>query len=364
MRIPLAKPEIGAAERDAAARVLAGTTLACGPEIGAFEREYAAYVGTCGAVAVSSGTSGLVAALSALGIGPGAEVLVPAFTFVATVNAVLHAGATPVLVDVDPVTMGMSTDTARTALSPTTRALLVVHPFGRPLPMAPLAALAAEHGLHLIEDACEAEGARDAGRPVGGIGDVGVFGFYPNKPVTTGEGGMIVTNDEQLLAHCRAAINQGRDGAHWVSAAMPGHSARMTEVSAAIGRAQLESLDARLTRLAAVAARYQDALAGSPLGLPELRTDDAERSWFTYPVLLPIGSDRSRVMARLAAAGIGSAAYFPPLHRIPGLADQLVMRTPLPVSEDLGTRLLSLPLWSGMSESEVAEVCEVLLGQL
>ena len=368
MRIPLAKPEIGPAEREAALRVLAGTTLACGPEIAAFEGEFAKYTESKGAVAMNSGTSGLIAALAALGVGSGDEVLIPAFTFVATANAVLHRGAQPVLVDVDPVTMSITPETLVDSMGPQTRAVIVVHLFGRPVSMDAVVALARQHDCAVIEDACEALGARWGDRSVGSSGDAGVFGFYPNKPMTTGEGGMLVADDPEVLSRCRALANQGRDGEVWVEQAMPGYSFRMNEIAAAIGRAQLASMDARLSRLATVAALYQQALegsaGGSALGLPQLELPGATRSWFTYPVLLPERVDRDAVRSRLVAAGIASAAYFPPLHRLPGLVDRVRICGPLSNSDDLGRRLLSLPLWSGMEEGEVAEVAEVLMAAM
>jgi perosamine synthetase len=360
MRIPLARPEIGPAEREAAARVLSGTTLACGPEITAFEREFASYTGADGAVAMNSGTSGLIAALTALGVGPGHEVVIPGFTFVATANAVLHRGATPVLVDVDPTSMSLTAEAVAAALTPNTRAVIVVHLFGRPAPMDALVELAAEKGLALIEDACEAIGAHTPDGSVGTRGDAGVFGFYPNKPMTTGEGGMVVARDQEILSRCRALANQGRGADGWMAEALPGFSFRMTEIAAAVGRVQLASLDDRVGRLAVVADLYEAALTGQGLGLPEREVPGTTRSWFTYPVMLPEGIQRDAVQADLAAAGIASAAYFPLLQQISGLSGSLRIHGPQPASEGLASRLLSLPLWSGMSTSEVDEVASEL----
>jgi dTDP-4-amino-4,6-dideoxygalactose transaminase len=364
VRIPLAKPEIGPAEREAAARVLSGTTLACGPEVAEFERRFAAYTGAAGAVALNSGTSGLIAALAALGVGAGDEVVIPGFTFVATANAVLHRGAVPVLADVDPVTMGLTAATVAEALSERTRAVIVVHLFGRPTPMDALIELARQRGLAIVEDACEAIGSSSAGVAVGSRGDAGVFGFYPNKPMTTGEGGIVISRNQDLLDRCRAIANQGRSDAAWVSAAVPGFSFRMSEIAAALGTAQLGSLDRRIQRLSSVAALYNERFADSALTQPELEIADAVRSWFTYPVLLDAGIDRARVQTELAASGIASATYFPLLQQIPGLEQALRISGGQRVSENLATRLLSLPLWGGMGDAEVDEVVAAMSSAL
>lgn len=365
-KIPLALPEVGAAEREAAARVLASDRLARGPEIAAFEAEFAHWVGVRGGVMLNSGTSGLMVALRALGVGPGDEVLMPALTFIACANAILHCGAVPVLVDVERGSGNLDVGRLAAAITPATRAILVVHLFGRMAAMARIAELADSRRVPLVEDACEAPGARRDGRRAGAHGAAGVFGFYPNKVLSTGEGGMVVSDDEALLQRCRALVNQGRGPDGLLPEAVPGYSFRSTEVAAALGRAQLGSLALRMKRRAQVAARYHQLLAEVPgLELPTLDLgEDQQRSWFAFPVLLPAGSDRAAIMGRLAVAGIETADYFPPVHTLPGYAERVRVAGPLSVSEDLGGRLMSLPFWGGISAEQQAEVAEALTAAL
>jgi perosamine synthetase len=330
-----------------------------GEELTAFEAEMAALTGSCGGVGVNSGTAGLQFALQALGVGPGDEVLSVSYTFVGTLNAILNAGATPVLVDIDPVTLNVDPAALAAAIGPRTRAILLVHLFGRPADLDAVLALARRHGLFLIEDACEAPGARWRGRPVGGFGDAGVFGFYPNKPIAAGEGGMIVSHHVDLLATCRRLRNQGsdpRDGS-WQSDG-PGYSARLSEWHAALGRVQLRRLEADLARRRAVAEAYRRTLQGDArIELPAPESPEASIAWFTYPIRLR-GIDaaaRDALIERLRAAGIGCAPYFRPAHTLPPLRARFA-GVSLPVTDDFGARCLGLPLFAVMRPDQVERV--------
>ena len=348
-RIPLARTDIGVAESAAVARVMENGRLALGPEMAAFEQAFADYHGVSGAVMVNSGTSGLMVALMALGVGPGDEVLMPALTFVGTINSILNAGATPVLVDVDPKTANIDYDRIEAAISDQTRAIMPVHLYGLAVEMSAITDIAEARALLVVEDACEAIGADYRGRKVGAIGDAGVFGFYPNKMLTTGEGGMVIADDPALLDRCRAIVNQGRGVRN-----VPGYSLRGTELAAAIGQVQLASLDERLTRRQGIADAYVGAIHNVP-GV-EILARGEPRSWFTFPVLLPEGADRERVIEGLREAGIEVADYFQAIHKI---YSGIKSAGDLSVSETLGRRTLCLPLWDGV-EKHIEEITTAL----
>lgn len=353
MKIPLAKTDISEAEIVAVNRVMTSGRLARGDEITTFETEFAAWLGTGHAAAFNSGTSALTAALIALGVAPGDEVIMPALTFIATANAILACGATPVLADVAPDTWNLDPASVQNAISNRTRAIVVVHLFGLTADMTALASVAASHGLVLVEDACEAMGTRVNGACAGTLSDAGVFGFYPNKVLTTGEGGMVVSATEKTVTDCRLLANQGRsDRGEFVLQA--GFSMRMTELGAALGRTQLKSLSPRLTARCLLAEKYATALSGTSVGLPSGPYRD--RSWFSFPILLPADVGRHRVIEFLRREDIETSAGFTAVHQAsPGHANQFKI-TPVPVSESLGKRLLCLPFWPGMDDSIVEAV--------
>jgi perosamine synthetase len=303
-------------------------------------------------------------AMEALDIGPGDEVVTASYTFVGTVNAIARTGARPVLVDVDPDTLNLDSGALPAAIGPRTRAVLVVHLFGRPAPMEAILALARPAGIAVIEDACEAAGARYRGRPVGGLADVGVFAFYPNKPIATGEGGMIVANDPEFLTRCRRLRNQGVDPLSGTREALrPGHSARLSELHAALGLVQLDRLEASLARRAAIAGQYLEQLGGHPgLCLPPPADPGDRLAWFTFPLRL-VGATRAqrdRLVGLMGEQGIECGIYFEPVHRLAYHADQHDGR-PLPVSVEAGDRSLALPLYPGLSDAEVQRVARTLL---
>jgi perosamine synthetase len=383
--IPLSSPDITEAEIDAVTAVLRTPHLSLGPELAAFEAALAAYHSVPHAVAVSSGTAGLHLALVALGIGEGDEVIVPSFAFVAVANAVLQVRATPVFAEIDPVTLNLHPAAVERAVTPRTRGLLVVHTFGVPAEMDALLDIARRHGLALIEDACEAIGAEFDARRAGRFGDLAVFGFYPNKQLTTGEGGAVLASAPGHAARLRSLRNQGRGpqrcptqgvpGAHlvagvegressgdWLDHAEPGYNYRLSELNCALGRVQLSRIGEMLALRQAAAGRYDALLGGVPnLELPPLTLPRRTISWFVYVVRLPEHVDRDRVQAALARRGIASGRYFAPIHLQPAWkAHPSARAVSLPLTESISRRTLALPFFNRISLSQQEEVAAAL----
>jgi perosamine synthetase len=361
--IPLARPEIGAREEELALEVLRSGRLSLGPMAERFEREFAAWLGVEDAVAVSSGTTALHLGVRALGWGPGDEVLTSPFTFVASANCLLYEGARPVFCDVDPETLNLDPDAAAAAAGERTKGILPIHIFGYPAAMPALEALAAKHGLGLLEDACQALGAVDSeGRGVGARGNLATFAFYANKQLTTGEGGMIVPPDAATAARLRSERNQGRaEDMGWLDHDHLGFNYRLSDLAAALGVAQLEKLDAMLASRARVASLYDEGLAGVEGLRRSIAGRGAElRSWFVYTVQLPEGVDRDATVARLAELGVASKAYLPCVHLFPHLRELGYRQGQFPVAEAASACSLALPFFPAMSESQVARVCEAL----
>jgi perosamine synthetase len=366
MRIPLSQPDISKAEVDAAVRVLGSGWLSLGPMLPEFERSVADYCGAPHAVAVNSGTSGLHLCVRGLGIGEGDEVITSSFSFVASANAVLYERARPVLVDIDPATMNIDPEQAEAAVTPRTRAIILVHTFGRPAQIEDLTDIAHRHGLYLIEDACEALGAEYRGRKAGTFGNAGVFAFYPNKQVTTGEGGVIVTNDARLADQARRMRNQGRDpSAGWYEHTELGYNYRIPELSCAIGIEQIKRISGILDRRRAVADRYKERLCNNPdLVLPAPAAPGVTISWFVYVVRLSdafSAEDRDWIAGEMNRRGIGCQRYFAPIHLQP-LYRRLFgyKEGDLPATEKVASRTLALPFFNRITDEQIAEVCATL----
>ena len=361
--IPLSAPDITQAEIDAVTAVLRTPHLSLGPELAAFEQTFATYHHMPHAVAVSSGTAGLHLALVTLGIGEGHEVILPSFTFIAVANAVLQVRATPVFAEIDPVTLNLSPAAVEQAITPRTRAILVVHTFGVPAEMDALQAIARRHHLALIEDACEAIGAEFDGQRAGSFGDLAVFGFYPNKQLTTGEGGAILARDPVHAARLRSLRNQGRNPeAGWLDHAEIGYNYRLSDLACALGRVQLSRIGEMLARRRAAAERYHALLAEIPgLELPPLELPRRTISWFVYVVRLPQEADRDRIQAALAAEGIATGRYFAPIHLQPAWRSQTsAAAARLPLTESIARRTLALPFFNRISSSQQEKVASAL----
>jgi perosamine synthetase len=362
--IPLARPILGEAEEQAVIEVLRSGVLSLGPRLAAFEQAFAEQVHAPLASAVSSGTAGLHLALRAVGLEQGDEVVTSPFSFVASANAVLYEGARPVFADIDPITLNLDPQAAAAAVTERTRALLPVHIFGYPADMPAFEGLAQRQQLAIVEDACEALGATHAdGTPVGGRGHPAVFGFYANKQLTTGEGGMIALADPLLKERIDSERNQGRaPDMGWLDHDRLGFNYRLSDIACALGLVQLERLPGMLSDRAAVASLYRQALAGiEGLELPCSDRGGDVRGWFVFVVQLPRGVDRDGVVHRLAASSIQSKPYLPAIHLMSFYRERFGHREgQFPVCEDVAARSLALPFFPSMTEGEVARVAAVL----
>jgi perosamine synthetase len=380
-QIPLARPQLGERERELVGEVLDSGTLSLGPMLDRFERSFASWLGVGDAVAVSSGTTALHLGVRALGWGAGDEVVTTPLSFVASSNAILYEGATPAFCDIDPVTLNLDPSAASAAVGAKTAGLLPVHIFGYPVAIGELERVAGEGGLGLLEDGCQALGAVDADRrKVGTRGNLTAFGFYPNKQLTTGEGGVLVTLSAEVAEGVRSERNQGRDpDMSSLDHDRLGFNYRLSDVAAAIGVAQLERLDEMLAARAAVASNYTqrlgslEALGPAPAGegdpnalvLPCGDREGERRSWFVYTVQLPRGADRRHVIDHLAGMGIQSKAYLPCIHLMPLYRERFGFKGgEFPIAEGVAGRSLALPFAPGMSEAEVERVSGALADAL
>ena len=331
-----------------------------GPFIRQFEERFAARVGRRHGIAVCNGTAAIDAAVDALGIGPGDEVILPAFTIISCIGQIVRAGATPVLVDSDPVTWNMDVSQIEAKITPRTKAIMVVHIYGLPVDMDPVLDVARRHGLKVIEDAAEMHGQTYKGRPCGGFGDISTFSFYPNKHVTTGEGGMIVTDDDALAETCRSLRNLCFQPERRFVHERLGWNLRMTNMQAALGLAQLERLDEFVARKRRMGARYTELLTGLPgVQLPLPRTDDAENIYWVYGLVLDesTGLDAVEAMKRLGERGVGSRPFFCPMHLQPVLRRMgLFEGERYPVAERLYRQGLYVPSGMALTDEQIEQV--------
>jgi perosamine synthetase len=360
--IPLARPDIGDRELELVTQVLRSDVLALGPFAPRFEAAIAAVAGRREGIACSSGTAGLHMGVRALGIGEGDEVITTPFSFVASANCVLYERATLRFVDIEEESLGLDPVLVDAAATPATRAVLPVHVFGRPCRIVEIEALARQHGWRVIEDACEGLGSSVGGRPLGAFGDVAVFAFYPNKQITTGEGGMVVTDDPELADTIRSLRNQGRDtDGTWLRHVRLGYNYRLDELSAALGVAQVERLAELQAGRARVAAAYEAALGGEDwVRLPHAGPGEVV-DWFVYVVRLDPRIDRDGLIGRLAALGIPARPYFSPLHLQPFYQSELGFKPgDFPVTERVASSTLAIPFSSRLTEGEVGRVADAL----
>ncbi|MBI4355764.1 MAG: DegT/DnrJ/EryC1/StrS family aminotransferase [Candidatus Omnitrophica bacterium] len=359
MTIQIASPVLGAEERrNLLACLRSGWVSARGPFVEQFETAFRHLCRTRYAVAVSSGTAALHVSLAALGVERGDEVIVPALTFIATANAVTYTGARPRFADVDPVSWTLDPDAVRRCLTKRTRAIIAVHLFGHPAPLAPLRRLAQRHGLALIEDACQAEGAVYRGRPVGGIGDAGCFSFYGNKTLTTGEGGMLVTNDRRLWQRAQLLRDHGMSPRRRYWHPVIGFNYRLTNLQAALGMAQYHRLRILLRRRRAIATAYTRRLRRVPgLVLPSELAGTRHAYWM-YALLVqrPFPLTRDALARRLARAGVETRPFFTPLHRQPPYRSA----EHFPVAERLAREGLMLPSSSHLTSQTITKICRLI----
>lgn len=367
MQVPLACPCITEEDMAAVMAVLRTPWLSGGPALRDLERAMAHYAGRTAAVAVNSGTSGLHLCLAAAGIEPGDEVLTTPFSFIASANCALYQGAVPVFADIDPLTLNIDPAQVKARLTPRTRALISVDVFGQPAPVDQLAPIVDQHGLLWIQDACESIGAEHQGQRSARCGHAAVFAFFPNKQMTMGEGGVIVTDDEDFARLLYSLRNQGRDDkGTWMNHVRLGYSYRLDEMSAALGLSQLRRLDTILDQRARVAAWYAERLSGLELlQVPYIAPATTRMSWFVYVIRLDPCVDRVAFMDRLEANGIPTRPYFLPVHLQPLYRQRFGYRPgDFPVAEQVAQTTLALPFFTTMSEQQVDYVCQHLAAAL
>jgi perosamine synthetase len=366
--VPLARPDVGPREEELVLEVLRSGRLSLGPMLERFERAFADWLGAGDAVAVSSGTAALHLGVRALGWGAGDEVVTSPLSFVASANCLLYEDARPVFCDIDPVTLNIDPAAAAAACTERTVGLLPVDLFGYPAAFEALEGLAGDRGLGLLEDSCEAFGAVDAGGVrVGARGHPAAFGFYANKQIATGEGGMLTTRDPAIAERVRSERNQGRGrDMDWIAHERLGFNYRLSDVTAAIGVAQVERAAALLAARERVARLYLERLSGHDgLDLPCADRPPERRSWFVFVVQIPQGAERDAVIGSLAESGIASKAYLPCIHLQPFYRERFGYRGgEFPVAEGVAARSLALPLFTTMDEGQVERVCVALLAAL
>jgi dTDP-4-amino-4,6-dideoxygalactose transaminase len=385
--IPMSGPDITANELAAVEAVLRTPFLSIGPRIEEFEERIAAYIGTDHAIGVSSGTAGLHLAIIAAGIGAGDLVITPPFSFVASANCILYERAVPIFVDIDPHTLCLDPALVAQAADDLThgrstaagwlppahshsaskirrpKAILPVDVFGQPADYDPIRQIADQNDLLIIEDACEAIGAEYKGRKAGTLGDVAVFAFYPNKQMTTAEGGVIVTNRHDWDTLFRSLRNQGRDeSGTWLNHVRLGYNYRLDELSAALGVAQLQRIEELLAKRERAAQMYNERLRGvDGITIPSVSTTTSRMSWFVYVIRLAPDMDRNTVMSRLHARGISCRPYFSPIHLQPFYAQRFGYQPgDFPATEAVAQSTLALPFHSNLDEATVAVVCDAL----
>jgi len=367
MQVPLSRPSITHADIEAVLEVLNSPSLSMGPKLSAFERAMAEYSGTAEAVAVNSGTSGLHLCLAAVGIKPGDEVITTPFSFVASANCVLYQGATPVFADIDPLTLNIDPNQVQGRLTARTRAIVSVDVFGQPAAIEDLMTISDRHGLRLVRDACEAIGAERNGRRIGSQGLATVFAFYPNKQMTTGEGGVIVTDNAAYSRVLRSMSNQGRDDdGTWMNHVRLGYNYRLDEMSAALGLSQLGRLDSIIAQRARIASWYNERLSEfGQVRVPYVATETTRMSWFVYVVRLDKRIDRDLLMAELQEDGIPSRPYFVPLHVQPLYRLRLGSKPgDFPVTDRIARTTLALPFFTDVTEEQVDYACDRLASRL
>lgn len=365
MKINLSRPDITEKEIEAVCEVLRSPNLSLGPKLGEFEQSFCDYIGKKRAVAVNSGTSGLFLCLLAMGIGEGDEVITTPFTFIASATSIMMTGAKPVFADIDDETLNIDPARLEEKINENTKAILPVEVFGNPAGFEEICAVARKHDLLILEDSCEALGSVLNGKKCGSLGDMSVFAFYPNKQMTTGEGGMILTDNDEWADACVALRNQGRaPGSGWLSHDMLGYNYRLSDINCALGIVQLSRIGEFKKKRAQVAEWYQEMLSDEARVILPAVKEGVDMSWFVFVIRLGEKynkRDRDKLMQFMMDNEIGVNNYFSPLHMQPFIKEKLGLKEgDFPVTESISSRTVALPFYNNLSRQEVAEVCSTL----
>ena len=365
MQIYLSRPDISEKEIEAVSAVLRTPNLSLGPKLPEFEEAFSKYIGLKRAVAVNSGTSGLFLCMSAMGIGEGDEVITTPFTFISSATSIMMAGARPVFVDIDPLSLNIDAAKIESKISDKTKAILPVEVFGNPAGMDKVSEIAHKHNLIVVEDSCEALGSALNGQKAGTFGTMSVFAFYPNKQITTGEGGMILTDDDDLADMCVSLRNQGRaKDSGWLNHERLGYNFRLSDINCALGIVQLSRIEEFKAKRGQVAQWYQEMLADDDRLIVPVEPDGCDISWFVFVVRLAegfTGRQRDRILEAMRGNNIQVSNYFSPVHLQPFMVERFGYKQgDFPVTESVSERTIALPFYNNLTQDEVAIVCKTL----
>ena len=364
MQIYLSRPDIGEKEIEAVCQVLRSPNLSLGPKLGEFEEAFAKYIGRKRAVAVNSGTSGLYLCMLAAGIGPGDEVITTPFTFIATVNIIIMVGAKPVFVDIDPVSLNIDPDRIEEKITSKTKAIVPVEAFGNPASMDRVCEIAKKHNLLVIEDSCEALGSTLSGKKVGTFGEMSVFAFYPNKQMTTGEGGIILTDSDEYADMCDSLRNQGRGkGGGWLSHERLGYNYRLSDINCALGIVQLSRIEEFVAKRARAAGYYQKILADDNRLIVPQAPANCRMSWFVFVIQVKNVTlqQRNDILTAMKNKGIQVSNYFAPVHLQPFMVEKFGHKAgDFPITDKTCSSTIALPFYNNLSADDAAIVCQKL----
>ncbi len=364
VKVHLSRPDVNEDDIKAVVEVLKTPNLSLGPKIPEFEEKLAKYIGRKYGIAVNSGTSGLFLCLKALGIGKGDEVITTPFTFIATTNSILMVDAKPVFVDIDPVSLNIDPKKIEAKITSKTKAIMPVVVFGNPVGLDEVWRIAKKHNLPVIEDSCEGLGSEINGQKIGNFGTMSNFAFYPNKQMTTGEGGMILTDDEKLADMCRSLRNQGRGkGGGWLAHDRVGYNFRMSDINAAMGVSQLDRIEQFVQKRRKAAALYQELLAGENRIMVPKEPASSRMSWFVFVIRLkePYNSKRNEILNAMLAEGIQVSNYFPPVTLQPFMVEKFGFKDgDFPISDSVCKCTIALPFYNNLTKDDATLVCKTL----
>lgn len=365
MKVHLSRPDITELEIQAVVDVLKTPNLSLGPKLGEFEQAFADYIGIKRAVAVNSGTSALHLCLIAMGVGPGDEVITTPFTFIATSNVALMVGAKPVFADIDPVSMNIDPEKIASKITSKTKAIIPVEVFGNPAMFDEISKVAAEHNIPILEDSCEALGSSLNGKKCGTFGIMSAFAFYPNKQMTVGEGGMILTDDDTLADMCCSLRNQGRGkSGGWLGHERLGYNFRLSDINCALGIAQLSRIEEMKKARRKSTLLYQELLAEEERIILPVAENGCDVNWFVYVIRLGeqyCQAERDAVMKSMLESGIQVSNYFTPVHLQPFMVEQFgYKKGDFPVTDKICERTIALPFYNNLSREDANTVCDAL----